>query len=311
MKSKKITLYTDISGNTIQIKTYTYGTGKPGLYIQGGVHGGEVTYFIFHALHKFLRKNEKLLKKQVLLAPLINPTAWNQRIYYYTVGKFDLYKGGDWNRSYPGKETTLSDRNSHILFNLAKQHEFAIDLHTARHSKPYTLFADSGLSAYITSLGLTYNFFTPSRNAKYNGAFHTELAAIGKKALTIESGSHDSYDAETIVAVTSAIKRLLAQLDIIEEKKRENASSSIFVFEKMQTIFSPSSGFVQYLVHPQQQVKQNDILCKIYASDVLGKIFTIKAPFDGVVFELPKTHILWTGDELFKLIAQKDYSLLR
>src|SRR3972149_10364805 len=123
MKKTKLHLYTDISGNEIGVNQYHYGSGKKSLYIQGGVHGGELTYFIFVELDRWLRQNEDKLKKTVTLTPLVNPTAWNQRVYYYTVGKFDLYKGRDWNRSYPGKDTTLSARNSAKVFEYMKNYE--------------------------------------------------------------------------------------------------------------------------------------------------------------------------------------------
>lgn len=300
MKQQKVALYTDISGNDIGFQTYTYGTGKPGLYIQGGVHGGETTYYIFHELHQLLTTYEKHLKKQVMLAPMINPAAWNQRVYYYTVGKFDLYKGSDWNRKYPGDATNLSGRISKILFTLASKYDFAIDLHTARHSKPYVIYEDTKLVPQLKALGLPYNIFAEPAT-KYKGSFHDALTVARHKAVTIESGSHDAYNEKDVQQVTLALQRLLQSLDILDlsiagEKTKQYSIDSV------DTIHSPVSGFAKYLVEPQQKIKAQQPLAEIYSSDALGKTEIIAAPYDGIVFELPRTNIVWTGDELFKIV---------
>lgn len=303
MKKKNIGLYTDISGNKIGIITYEYGVGKPGLYIQGGVHGGEITYFIFEALHRYLKHNEKKLKKRVLLAPIINPTAWNQRMYYYTVGKFDLYKGADWNRKYPGDQTSLSARNSKAIFDLAEKYPFAIDLHTARHSLPYNIFSEKKMLLYIKSLGLQYNFFHANNASKYQGAFHVAMTEIGISALTIETGSHDNVDEESIDKVVHGLQSLLSDLDILPQKPIINNAKQ-FLFDTITTIFSEHSGFAKYYISPQQNFKKNELLGEIYLSSSLGKVTKIIAPFDGIMFELPRTNIIWTGDELFRVIKK-------
>ena len=136
MKKKKLALYKAVYGDEVSVLVYTFGKGKNTLYIQGGVHGGEVTFFILHELVNYLKSIEEKLDGTVTVVPICNPVSWSQRVYYYTAGKFDLYKGKDWNRSYPGSETTLSSRMSKKIFEIASKHECVIDLHTARNSKP-------------------------------------------------------------------------------------------------------------------------------------------------------------------------------
>lgn len=308
MKKVLRNLYTDIAGNPIGVYTYEYGKGQPGLYIQGGVHGGEVTYFIFEELHKFLKKNESKLKKKICLAPIINPVAWSQRIYYYTVGKFDLYKGGDWNRSYPGKESTMSARNSQKIFNLIRDYEFAIDLHTARTSKPYVIYMEKALENFVKVLGIPYNYFidlSSPLQTKYKGVFNEAMKNINKPAVTIESGSHDSYEEENIKKVFDAIVRLLNHLDILQSPV-EKGASLLFSTNFVDVMYSPISGFVKYYISPQEKFIKNQILCDIYTSGSLGKTISIRAPFDGVMFELAKSYITWTGDELVRIIDNKN-----
>lgn len=308
MKQKFHKLYTDISGNTIGFLTYEYGKGRQSLYIQGGVHGGEITYFIFKKLNEFLLKNEKLLKKKILLAPIINPVAWSQRIYYYTVGKFDLYKGTDWNRSYPGGDTSLSARNSKIVFNIAKEYDLILDLHTARISKPYTIFTDKQSLSTIRTLGFSYNQFIDlanPANSKYKGIISDAVNNLNKQGIVIECGSHDNFDLESIEIVFQSIKRFIYKSGIIVSKKHFICPETK-IFDKIDVIYSPISGFIKYLKYPREEIKKNDILCEIYPSNLLDKVTKIKTPYNGIMFELAKTHIVWTGDELIKIIDKKN-----
>lgn len=313
MITTKHLLYTDISGNQVNYQTYTYGTGPSRLYIQGGIHGGEVTYFIFQKLHKFLAQNEKKLKGTIMLAPLINPAAWHQRIYYYTVGKFDLYKGADWNRNYPGAETTLSARMSQIIFENAQKFDVLLDLHTARFSKPYTLFTDKRLMPLLKSFGIEYNYFVDmqsSNKSKYRGIFPPALIEKGKQAFICECGSHDAYEERNINTVFEAVLRLMDTLEVIPVQKEQKSTQKQFLFDHISILYAPHSGFAEYLVSPQSKFHKNDPLCKIYSSQNIAQIITIRAPYDGVLFELPKTHIVWVGDELFRLIKKNELTFL-
>jgi uncharacterized protein len=90
-----------IDGNSLSVYGYTLGDGEKSVYIQGGMHGGEITYWIFHRFYQELL-NQTLLK-QVTLVPIANPFSWQQRSYFYTAGKFSFIDGKDWLWSFPGK----------------------------------------------------------------------------------------------------------------------------------------------------------------------------------------------------------------
>lgn len=307
MKKQARYLYTDISGNAINYFTYEYGQGDKKLYIQGGVHGGETTYYIFNELHNFLLKHEKSLQGKILLAPMINPVAWSQRIYYYTIGKFDLYKGADWNRSYPGAETTMSARNSRIIYDIAKEYKVCIDLHTARISKPYTIFHDKKILPLLKIFGLPYNFFidvNDIKNIKYKGMFSK---VFGKRGFTCECGSHDNFDLENIEEVLNGIKRLLIYLNLLSDTNICLPSNRVsYLFNKVFVLYSEASGFVKYNTAPRKKFENGQSLCTILDSSQLGKTIAVKAPYEGVMFELAKSSIVWTGDELFRVINKND-----
>ncbi len=305
MKKSQIHLYTDISGNKINTTLYKFGsTNKKGIYIQGGIHGGEVTYFIFAKLYQWLTKNEANLKQNITLAPMINPVAWNQRIYYYTAGKFDLYKGKDWNRSYGSeKQNTLSERMSKSILDMARAHDFVIDLHTARTSAPYLIYTDNSLRTYILKYGLAYNFFidlNKESNKKFEGTLNHALKELGIQCVTYECGSHDSHNEEDINEVSRSILSYLQDSSTATSTSKPDQKRSIFT--QVNTIFAEISGFINYLISPRMHVEKGTPLMEIYSSGDLKTTYVIKSPIDGIILELSKTHICWEGDELIRIV---------
>ena len=138
-----------ISGSPLSVLGYRFSQGTgPSIYIQGGTHGGEITFPIFKMLSDFLTKSADW-NGMVTLIPLSHPLSWNQRYYFYTAGKFDNYNGKDWNRSFPGdKDGSTTQRCSHMIFEEASKHDLVIDLHTSRISNPFVIVAREDLVEY-------------------------------------------------------------------------------------------------------------------------------------------------------------------
>lgn len=248
----------------------------------------------------------------VTIVPICNPVAWNQRVYYYTVGKFDLYKGKDWNRSYPGNETTLSARISKKIFDIASKHNVVLDLHTARVSKPYPIYMSQDSKPVIEVLDFKYNYCidaTLGENSVFFGTLNDALVKKGVKEVTIECGSHDNFDQESVDVVFEAIKRLIDTM-CLKKKSPKSKENVQYQFDKVVTLFSPMSCFANYIVSPHTQVKKGQKLATFFPSNNLVEKIDYLAPFDGLVFELPRTHILWEGDELFKIIPVESITSL-
>src|SRR5215470_4670112 len=149
----KLHIGTHVSGISLDVLKYEINSGLSGkiLYIQSGIHGGEVTHWVIHELFKFLR--EGLKRGKVIIVPFANPVAWMQRTYFYTHGKFDMYSGADWNRDFPGNSAGgLGERIAAILFREASESDFALDLHTSRDSIPFAMFSDMAYLDYVKAL---------------------------------------------------------------------------------------------------------------------------------------------------------------
>jgi predicted deacylase len=312
MKKEHISLYTTVTGNTVGYDIYTFGHGEKKLYIQGGVHGGEVTYFIFKKVYDFLVEHESRLTCQVALAPLINPRAWEQRMYHYTAGKFDWHKGKDWNRGYPGSvEGDLSARMSDIIFTHAIEYAECVDLHTARTSAPYAITTHANAKNALRDIGLPYTLYA-RHAATYAGSFIHACSEQGKIAYAVECGSHDSYEPEYIDMVSGGLIRRISAVcldggggKLVPIGKAQHAHEQFFV-EKVGAIRAPVSGFTTYLHAPYASVQRGDVLCTIAHGDDLARETVVRAPDDCVVLELSKTHTTTVGDELVRYIGRAD-----
>ena len=142
MKETKqdIIVGTNVVGQPIYITKYEIDSEKPGkvFYLQGGIHGGEITLHFIRDIYDYVKNN--IVAGKVIFAPFINPIGWNQKAYTYTVGKFSDKTGEDFNRTF-GKKTINSPTVaiSNEILKICENIDFAIDLHTAHTSFPHTI----------------------------------------------------------------------------------------------------------------------------------------------------------------------------
>jgi predicted deacylase len=290
-----------IAGNPIDIATYTLSAGKgKRVYIQSGIHGGEITYWVQHRLFRFLKENLKA--GEVVFVPCANPVAWEQRSYFYTFGKFDLYDGRDPNTHFPGNaDGPLHSRIAHALFNLAKTADLGLDLHTARDSLPYVIFTQEKYLPLVKTVGLTYNFLD---DGEPSGSFDAGMDPAGIENLCIECGSHDEYNAAKIDQVFNGILRLLVQKGMIDKKHTAPAKGESWYFRDHKKILTREAGYVRYDVALGASFKKGDTLFTLHPSSELGAELPEIAREDGVIYKRSPTHIYRAGDETLHYIPK-------
>jgi predicted deacylase len=310
MNKEHRTLYTTVTGNVVGYDLYTFGSGTKKLYIQGGIHGGEVTYFIFKKLYEYLRDNESRLNCQVALAPLVNPRAWEQRMYHYTAGKFDWHKGKDWNRGYAGDpESDLSARMSSVIMAVAAEYAECVDLHTARTSAPYMITTSASAKDALHDIGIPYTLYAPRATA-YVGSFMHVCSERGSVSYAIECGSHDSYSESHIESVSTGLMHRIDALCMSGEQKIQKETPPQYYAESIKVLYAPVSGFTHYLHEPYAHVSQGAAVCIIAEGSDLGAESSVCVPTKCVILELSKTHTTSIGDEIVRYIPKDDLRLL-
>lgn len=290
----RIPVGTTISGSPIELHAYTVTAEKPGkrVYIQSGMHGGEITYWIQHRLYHFL--TEHMIAGEVIFVPFANPASWEQTSYFYTHGKFSLYDGRDFNYNFPGHPAgTLNQRFAHHLFALAKTADLALDLHTARNSVPYCIYSKDEYAPVVRRIGLTYNFLDTERTPD---SFDDVMDPAGITNICIECGSHDEYDAAKNDLVFAGIIRVLADMGLVSSE-HGGAAPQAYSFATHKKITAQESGFIRYDTALGAPFKKGERIFTLYATAELGRETAEIATEDGIVYKRAPTHIYRVGDD--------------
>jgi len=294
---------TSVDGNTSSVCGYVLGEGTKAVYIQGGMHGGEVTYWIFQRLYEEL--NKKNLKKQVILVPLCNPYSWQQRSYFYTTGKFSFIDGKDWLWSFPGSaEGSPMQRLAKQLYSSASSFELSVDLHTSRKSVPFGIFSSEKYHPEMAALGIPFNFMSSYGDSldQYKQGIASLSYAMtqdGRRGFTLECGSHDEYNEANIELICTSLLNLLRHEGVIDEPVQKSADSIIFADNEFLKYQSTATGFVQYLKQPGDTYRQNDVLFSIADAADITKTVNVQAIESKSTNEAPASE----NDE-FSLLPQ-------
>lgn len=298
MKKFTLNLAKDLSGGDFSITGYKIGKGKPSVYIQGGMHGGETTYWIIHELLKKIDENK--INGSLTVIPICNPISWQHKNYFYTAGKFWYYNGKDWNRFFPGdKKGSTPARLAHILFQEVKKHDLVIDLHTSRVSKPYIIYTNEKNEEFIKYLGFRYNQIFKTRKTLNYACYKADI-----NCLTIECGSHDSYNAKNINQCLQALINLFKYLKILNGKAEK--FDNLYNFEKTKNYYADHAGFIKFLKKPGDSYKKGEALFTIYPSDDISRQINVKGQEDGVILKISPTHVYNQGNSVAEIIEQKN-----
>ena len=308
-----INKYIDFVGTTpmgteLNILRYEIDSEKSGnhIYIQSGIHGGEVTQWIIHELFLFLKKN--LHKGKITLVPCANPVSWTQRTYYSTNGKFDFYMGKDWNRNFPGdKEGSIGERIANVLFENARKADFVIDLHTSRESIPFVIYSNPQYEDILKIVGIKYNqFIDMQKKHSYNNTMNACLDKVGINNICIECGSHDAYEPHNIKEVINGLKRIFSAYGMIDSNLAETSQHDIKTFAKTVKYTAPKGGLIRLAKPLGAEVKKGDDLFYCFDNNELGSVITIRSKHNGVLFKASPTYIYWSGDDVLQLLLDDE-----
>lgn len=293
---------THLSGTPLAIQGYLLDSKKPGkrVYIQAGMHGGEVTYWIMQKLYTYLQHN--LQTGRVTLIPVANPVSWLSRIYFTTPGKFDWHMGKDWNRNFPGSpQGSLGERIAHTLFRQATSSDVVIDLHTSRRSVPFGIVSKRKSLELTAIMGLSYTYLEENTR-EVSSCFTNQLETHDIPAVTLECGSHDTYDSISIDECTTSILRLLKRFRCIRGQDIPIVKVTPRYYTKIVTYRASDGGFVRYAKIPGNSYQKGDILFVLTHGNDITEETSVLAREEGIVVKLSPTHIVWPGDEVIQTV---------
>ena len=292
------------AGLEICIDKYIVDTGIKGktVYIQGGVHGGEVTLPIFTKLFEYLKSN--LTSGKVVLIPFCNPLAWGQQVYCYTVGKFSLADGRDFNRSFGKEIYSLADKNASVLCEQIKGADFVIDLHTARESIPFGIVAKEDYLKYSKIANIEYTFLYP-QTPNYSGTANDYATKNNIPNICIECGSHDAVNQNDIDKVFGGILSIFGSLKMIKSRVG-GESVDCYYYTKATKLITEYAGIIEFVKQVGEKFKKGDVLYRVYQPDLVQGIVETRAEFDGVILKRKKTQIYSQYDDVLEVLKNED-----
>ena len=293
------------TGENLSLKKFVLDSEKPGkfVYIQGGIHGGEVTLPIIKKLFDFLKSN--LICGKIEFVPFANPLAWRQQGYCYTMGKFSFVNGIDFNRCFGKKENgNINCKIANTLLSEAEKADFAIDLHTAMTSEPYSIFSSLSYAKFVKYLNLQFNNYCEP-TPEYVNTFDVQLLKKGVDNVVIECGSHDKVEEENITKIFDGIVNLFKHFGIVAGNADDN--NNFLYYENATKLYAPVGGIVEFNKKLKSKLSKGDVVCSVTTGDLTKPIVEIKSPCNGILFRVSKTHICDQCAELAYIIDNNSF----
>ena len=302
---KDIVVGTTVAGQPIYITCYTIDSEKPGktFYLQGGIHGGEITLHMIREIYNEVKKH--IVAGKVKFIPFVNPMGWAQKSYAYTVGKFSNKTGEDFNRTY-GK-ATLNSATAALSKEILKECEdvaAAIDLHTAHTSFPHTITMSENNLELAKLANIEYNRLCFG-SEEYKATLAGQLSLKNIPNFTIECGSHDDINEEYKIDVVKGVLNVIGSFGIIDRVPQQNKKRQVG-FSKSVSYFAECGGIVDFKKQLGENFKKGDTLFTIMPANLQEREIEVKAEFDGIVFRFAKTHIYDSYDEVMRVFNLSD-----
>lgn len=302
---KDITVGSTVAGQPIYITCYEIDSEKQGktFYLQGGIHGGEITLHMIREVYDYVKNH--IVSGKVKFVPFANPIGWAQKSYTYTVGKFNDKTGEDFNRTY-GKKT-IDSATSALSLEILKECEgvdCAIDLHTAHTSFPHTITMREEDLKLAKLANIEYNRLC-FNSEEYKTTLDGQLGKKGIPSFTIECGSHDDINDEYKNDVVSGVLNVLFSLGIINSTPKQNKKTQVG-FSKSNSFFASVGGIVDFKKQLGESFKKGETLYTIMPANLQDKEIEVKAEYDGIVFRFAKTHIYNSYDEVMRVFNLSD-----
>lgn len=280
----------------IQIPIIVSHAKKPGptLLLIGGVHGDEINGV--EIIRRIIRKKYHQPKfGTVICIPLLN-------IFGFLNHTREFPDGRDLNRVFPGsKSGSLASQYAYMFTKeIAPLADVVIDFHTGgsqRSNYPQTRcdFNNEGSLELCKVFAAPYLIHSPV----IPKSIRSTCTKMGTKYILYEGGKSHYIDNFIVESAIEGTKRVMTEVGLRRFERKDKDQKSTIIKES-RWIRASNSGMLNLSVENGSFVEKGKILAKI--SDPYGKIErSVKAPFDGVIFNVNETPLINKGDALFNI----------
>ena len=279
----------------IDVWRYTHPDATKTVYLQGGIHGIELTGI--PVVYEFIKEIEKhQLAYNFICVPLSNPMGMDSQIMGVQTGYNNIHTNQqncyNWNRI-----TNLKDEPNQegswirTLLELADPANIILDLHTAGVETVPHIYSHVTEKKYAEGLGiphiLTWN------NSSYS--FADTQHQLGKIALTFELSSSRVLLKEW---VEDSLKYLRRFFGILPKAK----GSTIWQVERqLKKWYSPKGGVICWNIDAGDSVLDGDVIATLYTRQ---ERVLLKSPYKGVLLLKNPSHAPHERQELAKFLVE-------
>ncbi len=277
----------------IDVWRYTHPDATQVLYLQGGVHGVELTGV--PVLYEFMQQVEaEQLPVSFICVPMANPMGLDSQIMGQQVGYNNLHTNQQncWNWNRVGNlrnEGSIEGRWIKTLLDLAEPATTVLDFHTAGLETAPHVYAHVSQVHHAEPLGFPHvlAWETPS------DSFSDSCFKRGQVALTFELS-------ESRVAPEEGVERGLRALRIFLGLEEAAAPGTVWVIkEQLLKWYAPESGVLQWKVRAGETVVEGQPLARLYRREGVQELLS---PIEGVLLLKNPIHAPHQHQELAKFL---------
>lgn len=299
-------------GNKINLPTVIVNGSRSGprMYLAAGIHGDEVNgvAILSEVLSRIDPAN---FSGQIFCLPLQQPLAFHADhrlpLAQFFKSPLDQAPSDAWT-CFPGSaDGNLAQQLAHLLFGVARQCDYAIDIHTPTRGGRYVPIAilphsnldgEGKVMKLAESMGTGWIIRNSDGFYVAPGIFCVEAARLGIPALTFEIGEGGRLEPDVVKVGASCVLNALQSLGMIDIARQEPAAS-----HKMTDFVglrAKHGGLLYNSVSLGQAVKKGNLLCTV--KNIFGdEVERFTAPCDGYVVRLTTLSTVSTGERVATL----------
>lgn len=266
----------------------------PTLLLMAGTHGDEVNGV--EIIRRMIKsKWHKPTRGTVICLPVFN-------IFGFLNCSREFPDGRDLNRVFPGSNKGSSaSQFAHIFMkDIAPAADVVLDFHTGgaqRYNFPQTRCDFSNLKAKELCTIFSAPFMIHSKVIPKS--IRNSLTKLNKPYVLFEGGKSNHIDEFVVQTAINGINRVMFHLNMTERACEEETDRK-YEIKESKWVRANRSGMLNLVIENGTIVEKGTILAKI--ADPFGKVErTVKAPFDGIVFNVNEIPLVNKGDALFNI----------
>jgi predicted deacylase len=211
------------------------------------------------------------------------------------------------NRTWPGEEAgDTVERHSWLLMNkLFKGNaDLGVDIHTGGNGIDFALFAFvNWQDAQARQLAELFPIDQILLEPGFEGTLEYALVRAGIPAITLELGGPRSFDAPMIAAGVVGVENILSHYKMVDRPLGQTAKDrDLFVGNTLVDMFAVASGFTEYFVQLNDEVKKGQKLAVQY--DAFGDVVhEYVAEVDGRIAIIGTDAVRERGVDIVSILA--------